>query len=202
MRTFALSLGVCWLLAGTALAAEPCQAPAACSEVQTCGAAHHCGHCGCACQCTKCCQVVCEMKEVKKTVWVVKCEDFCAPLPNCSCGHHGCKGDTGACCAEASCCQDGCKKCDPCAFEKSKCCVPPKCGKVRTKKVLEAKTVVCTVPCYKCVVVYMCPNCAGNGNCDAQTPSVPAKSPAPPPAPNRTTERAPLPSDVDTSLTK
>ncbi len=200
MRTFALSLAVGWLVANGALAAEPCKVPATCMEVQTCGAADHCAHCGCACACEKHCCVVCAMKEVKKTVWVVKCEDFCAPLPNCSCGHgcHGC-GDCGA---EPTCCEGCGKKCDPCAAEKNKCCVPPKCGKVRTRKVLEKKEVVCMVPCYRCVVVYTCPNCCGSERCDGQMPSAPGKSATPPSPPSKTTERAPLPPETALSLTR
>jgi hypothetical protein len=197
---FCLSLAAAWLVADAALAAEPCAAPAACGAVQTCGAPHHCGCCGCACQCEKHCRVVCEMKEVKKTVWVVKCEDFCAPLPNCGCGSR-CKGreSCGACGHTESCgaepaCGEGCgKKCDPCAVEKNKCYIPPKCGTVRTKKTLERKEVVCKAPCYKCVVVYCCPNCRGNEGCDGQAAPAPAKPPAPAPAPGKTTEQAPMP---------
>ena len=199
MRTFALSLAVGWLVANGALAAEPCKVPAACTQVQTCGAADHCARCGRACQCEKHCCVVCEMKEVKKMVWVVKCEDFCAPLPNCGCEHGCCNGCNGcaACGAEPTCCERCGKKCDPCAAEKNKCCVPPKCGKVRTKKVLVKKEVVCQVPSYKCVVVYTCPNC-----CDGQMPSVPAKSATPAAPPSKTTERAPLPPDGESPLTR
>ncbi|MFZ1936846.1 MAG: hypothetical protein WCB27_15720 [Thermoguttaceae bacterium] len=206
MRIFVISVAVGWLVANAALAAEPCKAPGACTEVQTCGTANHCGHCGCVCQCEKHCCVVCEMKEVKKTVWVVKCEDFCAPLPGCP---HGCckscnGGGSEACCAEPTCCEGCGNKCDPCAAERKKCCVPPKCGKVRTRKVLEAKTVVCTLPCYKCVVVYTCPNCSGSERCSEQTPAAPAKpemAPSPPPpAPSKTTERAPFPPEL--SLTR
>ena len=164
MRTYVLSLAIGWLMANAAIAAEACKTPAACTEVQTCGSADHCGRCGSCCPCEKYCRVVCATKEVKKTVWVVKCEDFCAPLPNC--GHKGC-GNCAACNAGAACgaepaCSDGCgTKCDPCASEENKCLVPPKCGKVREKKTLEKKEIVCKVPSYKCVVVYACSNCGG-----------------------------------------
>ena len=198
----ALSLAVGWLVVSSAIAAEPCKAPAACTQVQTCGAADHCAHCGRACQCEKHCRVVCEMKEVKKTVWVVKCEDFCAPLPNCGRGcRNGCdgRGTCDACgatetrCAEPV-CGEGCgKKCDPCAVEKNKCYITPKCGKVRTKKTLEKKEIVCKVPSYKCVVVYSCPNCCGSEGCDGQAAPGPAKPASPAPVPGKTTEKAPLP---------
>jgi hypothetical protein len=140
----------------------------------------------------------------------VKCEDFCAPLPNC--GHGCCKGccnggnDCNGCTAggaEPTCCAGGCKKCDPCAAEKNKRYVPPKCGKVRTRKLLEKKEVVCMAPCYKCVVVYTCPNCSSYVPCSEPAPTAPAKptmAPPPPPPPTKTTERAPLPPDL--SLTK
>ena len=195
MKTIALSLtlAVGWLVANAAIAAEPCKAPAACTEVQTCGGEGCCGCCGCACQCEKHCRVVCEMKEVKKTVWVVKCEDFCDPRPNFGgrcCGHCG---ECNGCSAEATCCGDECgNKCDPCAVERNKCLVPPKCGKVRTRKILEKKEVVCTVPCYKCVVVYCCPNCGSNG-CDEQTAPAPTQPVAPPPAPPKATDTVVLP---------
>jgi hypothetical protein len=139
------------------------------------------------------------MKEVKKTVWVVKCEDFCAPLPGCGRGCcNGCKG-CEACggaekCAAEPVCHEGCgKKCNPCAVEEAKHLVPPKCGKVRTRKILEKKEIVCRVPCYKCVVVYSCPNCCGNEGCDGQAAPAPAKPAAPAPMPGKSTEKAPLP---------
>ena len=199
MKTIALSLSLAigWLVANAAAAAEPCKAPAACTEVQTCGAPDHCAHCGRGGECEKHCRVVCEMKEVKKTVWVVKCEEFCAPLPNC--GRGDCNG-CGSCAAGETCtaepfCNDGCgKKCDPCASEKNKCIIPPRCGKVREKKTLEKKEIVCKVPSYKCVVVYSCDGCAPSQGCDGQQAApAPAKPVTPAPAPGKTTLQAPLP---------
>jgi len=35
--------------------------------------------------CAKCCKVVCEWKEVTKTVWAVACEEFCVPKPGRGC---------------------------------------------------------------------------------------------------------------------
>ena len=213
MKTIALSLSLAigWLVADAAIAAGPCKAPAACTEVQTRGAADHCGCCGRVCECEKHCQVVCEMKEVKKTVWVVKCEDFCDPLPGH--GHGRCNGcdACGACNAGETCnvepegCCDGCgKHCDPCAVERNKKLVPPKCGKVRTKKTLEKKEIVCKVPSYKCVVVYSCPNCCSGEGCDGQQASpAPAKPATPAPAPGKTTiQDAPLPPVMDASSVK
>ena len=206
MRTLVLSLAIGWLLADAAAATEACKTPAACTEVQTCGSADHCGRCGSRCPCEKYCRVVCETKEVKKTVWVVTCSDFCAPLPNC--GHKGC-GNCAACNAGEACgaepaCSDGCggAKCDPCAVEKNKCLVPPKCGKVREKKTLEKKEIVCKVPSYKCVVVYACSNCGGQECGGEKAPATaPANAPAAPaPAPSKTTQNAPLPPIVGASF--
>jgi len=194
VRIFVLSLAIAWLIAAPALASDACKSPAACAEAQTRGSPDQCGHCGRHCGCEKHCRVVRETKEVKKHVWVVKCSDFCAPLPNCgrSCG--GC-GNCEACAAEAA-RGEGCdKKCDPCARENDKCLVPPKCGKVREKKTLEKKEITCKVPSYKCVVVYACSRC-GARECgdDKATPAAPA--------PGETTQDPPLPPVVGASFVK
>lgn len=209
MRTILLSLAVGWLLTDAAFAADACKTPAACTEVQTCGSADHCGRCGHAGPCEKYCKVVCGTKEVKKHVWVVKCEDFCVPLPNC--GHKGCGGcdECRACsAAEASGCEPACrdcgdgKKCDPCAAEKNKCLVPPKCGKVREKKTLEKKEIVCKVPSYKCVVVYACSACGCQESGSEKAPAAaPTDTPAAPaPVPTKTTQDAPLPPVIGASF--
>ena len=207
MRMLTLSLAIGWLVAGAAIASDACKPPAACTEVQTCGAADQCGRCGSRCGCEKHCQVVCVMKEVKKHVWVVKCEDFCPPMPNCG---HGCGNGCGGCescsagetCGVEPSCADGCgKNCDPCAVEKSKCLVPPKCGKVRTKKTLEKKEIICKVPSYKCVVVYSCSNCGPSQGCDGQQASpVPEKPATPAPAPSKAIQQAPQPPVTGVSL--
>jgi hypothetical protein len=187
MRIGVVIGAIALLAAGTALAGDACKAPAACGEAQTCGSPNCCAHCGCCCACEKYCRVVCEMKEVKKTVWVVKCEEFCAPLPGCRRGC--CEGGDGRepCPAEAACPNDCRKKCDPCASEENKCLVPPKCGKLREKKTLEKKEIVCKVPSYKCVVVYCCPHCGADQECGSQQAPPPAPAAAkpatPPPAP-------------------
>lgn len=216
MRTVALtlSLAVGWLIANMAIAGDARKAPPACAETETCGSAHHCGRCGCDCECEKHCKIVCEMKEIKKTVWVVHCSEFCAPLPNCGMGK--CCGDCGGCevcraageCrSEPTCIEDCGKKCDPCAAEEAKCFVPPKCGKVREKKTLVKKEVICKAPSYKCVVVYSCANC-GAQECSGESVSpAPAKPtaprvPAPAPAPPKTTRTAPLPPVAGASFVK
>jgi hypothetical protein len=202
MRNLALPLALGCLIASATIAGEPSKTPSPCGEAQTCGSPALCGRCGNHCCCEKYCKIVCEMKEVKKTVWVVKCSEFCTMMPNC--GHDDCCGcescQAGKSCAEPSCgCECG-KKCDPCAAENNKCYVPPKCGKIREKKTLEKKEVVCKVPSYKCVVVYCCPQCGGEEKASPSAP--PPANPAPSPAPSKTTLDAPLPPILSTSYEK
>lgn len=182
MRIFAITMAIGWLAAGGAMAADPGKSPAACAEVQTCGSVERCGHCGRCCACEKYCRVVCEMKEVKKTVWVVKCDEVCTLMPGCGRGCNGC-GICGDCANGDSCDCGSCgKHCDPCAAENAKRFVPPKCGKVRERKTLEKKEVVCKVPSYKCVVVYACQDCGANG---ARPATDKPAAPSPAPAPNK-----------------
>jgi len=174
------ALGVL-MAGGAAVVGEDVKAPAACREVQTYGSPDCCARCGSACPCEKHCRVVCEMKEIKKTVWEVHCEDFCAPLPQL--GRCGCRACGDSCSDDARCGVEGCdgSQCDPCAVENGKNYVPPKCGKVRGKKTLVKKEVVCKVPSYKCVVVYACPNCGGCDGAEAEkAPAAPEPKTAPP----------------------
>jgi hypothetical protein len=203
MKIYALSMTLGVLIASSALAADAncVPAPEACKEVQTCGSSDCCAHCGNHACCEKYCKVVCEMKEVKKTVWVVKCSDFCAPLPACplnSCD--GCKSG----CKDDSCTQcDGCsdKSCDPCASLENRNYRQPNCGKVRGKKTLEKKEITCKIPSYKCVVVYACAGCGCKlDDCqksETQAPTNPNPTPAP-----KTTNVAPLPPIIDTAYVK
>jgi hypothetical protein len=155
-------------------------APAANAGEECCGAPDACGRCGCHAACQKYCKTVPDVKEIKKTVWVVKCEDFCAPLPGLPCGRHGACGADG--CQEASCDNGNCGSCQ-------------KCGHVRTKKTLEKKEVTCKIPCWKCVVVYACGGCGdgcvneglapvSTGEPTSAAPLPPApRRPLPPPPP-------------------
>jgi hypothetical protein len=210
MRTCVLFTAIGLMAAGTALGGDCGVAgPAACGAAgceaaqgsRDCGDCPHCG-------CRMVCKSVCTVKEVKKTVWVVKCEPFCAPLPGCG---HGCRcgcGDSacGGCGAE----QGGegacskCGDCNPCAVEEAKRQVPPKCGPVRCRKILEKKEIVCKVPTYKCVPT--CPqcDCGGNSGCDggAVAPPRTERTPAPAPAPGKTTQRAPTPPVLNASYVK
>ena len=170
MRTFILSIAAALLVANSAvnllLAAEHCGVVPSCSS---CGKSD--------------CQVVCETKTVKKSYWVVECEQFCPTLPSCpkwSCGSLsfcGSKKSCGSCDEEAGCgdCGKGCK---------SRPLVPPKCAKSRTIKKLVKKEYTCEVPVYKCVT---CAGCGpdGCGGEEEAPPAVPAEAP--------TTAEAPLP---------
>jgi hypothetical protein len=203
MRTFLLSTAIGMMIASTAAALEMGDAPAAsaCKEVQVCGAPNCCAHCGAQASCEKSTRVVCEMKEVKKTVWVVKCSEFSPLLPGCN---RGCDEGCGACGAEGcgvvpSCDSCGNKACDPCASLENRKYVTPKCGKVREQKTLEKKEVVCKVPTYKCVVTYGCNSCGSSGSSEKVEQQSPATAPAPAPA-QKTTQLAPLPPVVGTSF--
>jgi hypothetical protein len=206
MKIYALSLALGLLTTGNALAADTCTPPApeACKEVQTCGSPDCCAHCGGHGCCQKYCRVVCEMKEVKKTVWAVKCEDFCAPLPSCPLHcNECCKSCQEESCKVCTCGTDCGKTCDPCADLENRNYYPPNCGKVRTKKTLEKKEITCKIPSYKCVVVYACPECgqkcAEGAKSESSPPAAPEPPPAPAPTPTKTTVTMPSPSVVKTA---
>ena len=190
MRTFVLSMAIGLLAAGTAIGGE---CGVACCEAASCGQdCRTCPQCGCKMVCTP----ICTVKEIKKTVWNVKCEPFCAPLPGfcraCKCGDPACGG----------CDDEKCRHCcNPCAVEKAKCQVPPKCGPVRCKKILEKKEVVCKVPSYTCVRT--CPHCGcgSDSSCGAGSGASPPKTEKAPP-PSKTTQNAPLPPVLGVSFVK
>lgn len=175
MRTVISSLAIALLIAAAASAADCCESPACCDSAACCDQSHGCCKC---CGAKKVCKVVCEMKEIKKSCWVVECEEFCPNLPGCG---SGCN----------SCCKSGCSTCcnDPCA-ELRRPMVPPKCGKVRCRKKLVKKEITCEVPVYKCVVV-CCNGCCddGCGGC-VEDEVVPEEAPE---APAPQVEIAPLP---------
>jgi hypothetical protein len=198
MRKTVLSLAVGFLLAGVASAQQP--APAACEQVSGGGSPSCCGHCGRKGCCDKYCTVVCEMKEVKKVVWEVKCEEFCAPLPGCIFGGGcGCGCEKGCKCDGKTACCDSCRNnCDPCAAEKSRNYVAPNCGPVRTRQILVKKEVTCKVPSYKCVVQHLCSTCAGS----VEQQPVPSTAPAPATAPAAKPQDLPLPPVPDPKVSQ
>jgi len=163
------------LLVVQPVSAQQCCGPA---EEACCGTPSCCGHCGGHGSCAKMCKVVCEMKEVKKTVWTVKCEEFCAPLPGCP-GCHG-RGACGGCAQCGGCSDSGCDSGGGNGCGRPNM-VPPKCGPVRTRKVLVPKEVVTKVPVYKCVPCYACGACCESGA--VQPMPADGKVPAPAPAP-------------------
>ena len=150
MRIFVLSFLAGALLAGVAIASERCGRPACCDKP--------------GCEKTAC-RVVCDVKKVKKYVWVVEYEQICISNPGCKLSCRGCKSgcDTG-------CCAIGC---GPCAELLSRPMVKPKCCKMICRKKLVKKEIVCEVPTYKCVVV---PCGSGSGcGCDDHESAAPSK---------------------------
>ena len=218
MRILVLSLAASLLVATAATAGECGLSPAACGAVgcETGKCSHDCTQCP-RCGSDMVCKLVCGTKEIKKTVWNVKCEPICLANPSCGlracdCGDSACGGCEAGCSTQPSCGDGSCGKCknccDPCAVENAKHYNPPKCGKVRVKKTLEKKEAVCKVPSYKCVPT--CPNC---GNCRATScggegsvapaPKSEKAAPLPPaPAPGNTTQDTSLPPVVGTSYKK
>ncbi len=171
MRIILLSIAVVLASTGVGFAAD-C-GPPTCDEVQDCDV------CGCEAVCPQRCNIVCEMKKIKRTVWVVECEEFCTLLPNCDpCKRCGIKGRCGD-----SCCDD------PCAALQNRSVVAPKCAKVRARKKLVKKEIICEVPIYKGVVI-----CGSAGCYDAIgiEPEKAASRIAPAP-PEAVTESAPMP---------
>lgn len=132
-----------------------------------------CGICGHRGDCRPKCTVICTTKNRVKTVWQVKEEEYCNPLPSL----FGCR--------ECEVVKDGDgEKGTP----KGR---PPKCGPVRTKKVLVKKEIVEKVPVYKCVPAYACEKCVKEGKAfdepaESQvipTPASPPSAVPPPPKP-------------------
>ena len=186
MKTIVLSIAASFLIANVAVAGDCGPASKGC-DPSACGKDHgscnRCGH-------EKVCKVVCEMKKIKRHVWVVECEDFCPSLPGCGHAHKpSCKSG------------DGCGSCsgtDPCESLKSRPLVRPRCCKPRTRMKLIKKEVTCKVPTYKCVPVCR-KGCCDPGSCkedfggeDVQVPEDAPAAPEPaamsaPPVPDATT---------------
>lgn len=77
------------------------------------------------------CKTVCEMKEIKKTVWNVKCEPFCVPLPghgrSCGCDDAACGGCEANCGATPACSEGRCGKCKDFLLPRTRVLLP-QCG--------------------------------------------------------------------------
>ena len=183
MRTILLAVGTCFLIAGAAVAAD-CSDPACCDQAKSQDCCNKCGS-------STVCKTVCEMKKVKKTVWVVECEEFCAPLPNCGRDCNRCCGGGKGDCGEASCDKGSCCE-DPCDSLKRPM-TPPKCGPVRCRKKLVKKEITCEVPVYKCVPVCG-KGCCGPAAACGGDEAVPEATPAE--APKQAMDSAPLPPRV------
>jgi hypothetical protein len=181
MRTVGISLtmALSLLLAQAGSAQE-------CCEKGGCGSENCCARCGAQGPCMKkTCQLVCGVEKVKKYAFEVKCEEFCPLLPRC--GGRSC-----------DCCDGkGCETCCKLPRGAEKCATPrmvePKCGHTRCKKTLTRKEYECEIPSYKCVVVYLCPRCACQGDDSTAAPAAPPPAVAPVPAPPAPIPSAPLP---------
>jgi len=144
MRTLVIATAIGLLMALPAAAGDNGCTPDCCGQAVVSDAG--CCDPGC-CDCQRCggkcqnCQVVCEMKTVKRYVWVVG-----------GCGEVECASCQGKSC------------CDPCRGLPT-CVTPPKCGRQRTVKRLVRKEIECQVPVYKCV-----PCCADPGCCEQAAP--------------------------------
>lgn len=185
-----LALAVCLLVGQAAFADD------ACGPAEKCfGSANCCGRCGKRCPCDQACKVVCDEKEVKKTVWSVECKEICTSLPGCGrgccgCGDADCNGKCGQSCAKDGCESGGCGKGGLLqALGLGYQNVPPKCGHPIGVKTLVKKEVTCKVPSYKCVPCYACNDCypecvkeaeAAKAKIEATPAPAPQKAPAAP----------------------
>ncbi|HLA84107.1 MAG TPA: hypothetical protein VJL29_04875 [Thermoguttaceae bacterium] len=172
-------VAACATFALPALAGDGCNGPEC--RVKSCSPTC-CGSCG-----HKACRVVCDVKVVKKVVWVVECEEFCVPNPRCPKLCHDARACSQGCtdqCAEgcsSGACDGGCR---------GRGLVLPKCGPVRCRKKLIKKEIECKSPIYKCVV---CGACCNNA-CRDETPDSTesgAEKPAVQPSPSPTALRFP-----------
>lgn len=123
------------------------------------GGPFHCARCGCRTSCVqKTCQLVCDVKKETKSYLCVESKDVCLLKPSC-------------------------RKCGDCCE-----CPAPRCGEPICVKKLMKKQYQVEHPVQKCVVVYLCPDCAhaaGPAAVDA-APAAPAQAtpaPLPPKAP-------------------
>ena len=186
-----------------------CEAPQCCEEPQCCeteACKPKCTKPICPCCHKSSCMVVCEMKKVKKTVWVVEYEKFAPVNPSCNLLDVIC--DKVISCTKSDCGEAGCCEPEACSEETGcdnacghGCCdkkyVTPECGRVRCKKKLIKKEITCEVPVYKCVVTgckATCSDC-GEAGCGESAPAVtPEAQPeaTPAPTPEKEKEEAPV----------
>ncbi len=144
----------------------------------------------------KVCKVVVEMKTVRKHVWVVECEEHCPALPGSSLFNR-CKDGfsrSGIGCVAPAACGTPCGVCGPCAALHAQVPCPPKCGTIRSRKVLKRKEIEYEVPVYRCVVVSHTPSPDRAVDCHAVAPANEPAATHQTPAPS-----APLPPVIGTS---
>jgi len=151
------------------------------------GSPTSCAECGGHVPCRRVvCRVVCDYKEVEKTCWDTKCEEYCLPIPKLC--HHGesCQSGCGACAAAADCtdCGGACGACQG----------GVQAGKLRVRKKLMKRTIKVKVPVYKCQVKYLCGACEAEAAKAAPQESKSATNAALlPPAPKHAWSLPPLP---------
>jgi hypothetical protein len=140
------------------------------AQIAAAGEGCGCQKCGCAGPCRKVtCHIVCEMKKEKYHIYKCECEDFCLLGP-------GRKERAGCGCAGGEC---GCgEHCESCIWKPSWC-------HVHHRKVLKKYECEREIPCYKCVVVELCPSCceqmsACGAVVEEGVAAPPAKEPVPP----------------------
>lgn len=164
-----LALAAVLLLTQAARAAECCDAGG--------GNSGACSKCGC--------QLVCDVKEEKKTVWNVKCEKMCTILPGCGPAKKVCAGDD---CGES--CSVGCDgKTNGCAW-----LATPHCGRERCIKKLEKKEITVKKPVYKCVACGCeCDKAPEAPKAKVEAAPAPQKAPAAPKPPKQAQNLTHLP---------
>jgi hypothetical protein len=160
MRKAAVTMLLVALLGLPGQPARTMDANCGCATDNACGKTC-CDCCGCQCDCLqRTCNLTCTIKKETKTCWCVQCEEFCTLLPGC---RHDCERD--------------CKSCQPL----------PRCAKPKCVKKLVKKEYQVDVPVYKCVVLYVCPQCVQGGSnaaaAVAPNPPAPAAPSLAPPAP-------------------
>ena len=191
MKRYLLGLIGLAVLGGSPLWADPCGNAAVCGVEAGCNCCPRCG-----CKLVPACQATCDTKKETTHEYCCARKEICIPrvTPICQ-GGRGCD-DSGGCVAG---CDTGSSnnRCeDSCA------------GRCRVREVhkLMIHPVTKEVPVRKYSVAWTCPNCGNCGSCEstaapaavpvAPSPASPAPSPKRLPPPPKTTQAAPVPSEV------
>jgi hypothetical protein len=142
-----------------------------------------CQGCGCQCQCRRVtCRIVCEMKKEKYHFYVCEGECFGLPGPGrkeslgCGCGQCGSECAPGECgCTPCGCMPKDCHRHQPTCIWKPSWC------HLYNRKILKKYECEKEIPCYKCIVVDLCPSCCAQmSSCGAVVEEGEAPPPLPP----------------------